>query len=231
MKDPIRLRKCASLVMALCVFGAAGAEAAREPALAGRRRLDLYDRYPVFTYSQSDAAPSTENRPSQLALNIEDLGFEAGASKGDPRLQRKLNRRSKMLRIHQLLGLATGVAMAGALATAGGAKGGPESRSARSNHAAWGYATGALYAATASFAIFAPEVPGEKKTGRTKIHQWLAFIHFPAMVATIYYGQKAKDDLDNGRSDSTPKIAAATTLAVSYYTAMAVMVVPFGGNE
>lgn len=190
------------------------------------------------------AAPMTETRltlhPEELQyaqanssdLNLEDLGFKSQDTTGDASYQKLLNRRTKMLKTHQILGLATGVAMALALSKASGTGvKGPAGKDAREEHEKFGLATGALYLTTASFAIFAPELPNEKKSGRTKLHRALAYIHFPAMLATAYLGITDKKKLDRGEDASGLKPAAATIAAVSYYTAMAVMIIPFGGGK
>jgi hypothetical protein len=165
-------------------------------------------------------------------LNMEDLGFKSQDTAGDANYQKLLNRRTKMLKIHQILGIATGLAMALALSEASGTSPkGAAGKAQREDHEKYGIAAGALYFTTASFAMFAPNLPNQKKSGRTKIHRALAFIHFPAMLATMYLGISDKKKLDRGDDASGLKPAAATIAAVSYFTAMAVMVIPFGGGK
>jgi N-acetylglucosamine kinase-like BadF-type ATPase len=164
-------------------------------------------------------------------LNLDELGFNKSDTSQDPKMQKLLNRRTKLLKAHQLFGLATGVAMALALSQASGtgAKG-EAGKAAREDHEKYGLATGALYLTTASLMWAAPKVPGQKLSGRTKLHRALAFIHFPAMLATAYLGITDKKKLDRGDDPSGLKPAAGTIAAVSFYTALAVMVVPFGGK-
>jgi len=164
-------------------------------------------------------------------LNLDDLGFSANETKKDEKYQSLLNRRTKMLKVHQMLGLATGVAMALSLSKAGGAGGKtPDSKDQREDHEKLGIATGVLYFTAAGFSIFAPEVPGAKQSGRTKIHKWLAFVHFPAMVGTMILGISDKKKLDRGEDASGLKPAFASTAAVAFFTSLAVMVIPFGGK-
>lgn len=176
--------------------------------------------------------PTLIAQTSGSSLNLEDLGFNKADSQRDDPFQKRLNRRTKMLKAHQIFGLATGVAMALALSKASGTgTKGDAGKDAREDHEKYGLATGALYLTTASLAVFAPKVPGQKVTGRTKIHKMLAFIHFPAMLATVYLGISDKKKLDRGEDPSGLKPAVATVAAASFYTALAVMVIPFGGDK
>lgn len=178
-----------------------------------------------------DATQLMAEADSASMLNLEDLGFSKSDTSKDSSYQKLLNRRTKMLKIHQILGLTTGVAMALALSKASGtgAKG-DAGRDAREDHEKYGIATGLLYFTTAGFSIFAPEVPNEKKSGRTKLHIALAFIHFPAMVGTMILGIRDKKKLDRGEDPSGLKASFASTAAVAFYTSLAVMVIPFGGK-
>jgi hypothetical protein len=186
-------------------------------------------------FPQNDLSVSPNSHLMQMAannqLNVEDLGFSSSETKKDEKYQALLNRRTKMLKIHQLLGLATGVSMALALskASGSGAKG-EAGKDTREDHEKYGIATGVLYFTTASFSIFAPEAAEGKTSGRTKIHKWLAFVHFPAMVGTMILGIRDKKKLDRGEDASGLKPAFATTAAVAFYTSLAVMVIPFGGK-
>ncbi len=179
-----------------------------------------------------ELVPTRVAQANDTSINMDDLGFSKTDTTGDEKFQRTLNKRTKMLKIHQILGLTTAVAMAVALSSAGGAGGGSDqaSKDSREKHEALGITTGVLYFTTAGFSIFAPHVEGEKKSGRTKIHKWLAFIHFPAMVGTMILGMQDKKKLDNGEQPSGLKPAFATTAAVAFYTSLAIMVIPFGGK-
>jgi hypothetical protein len=128
---------------------------------------------------------------NKLALNVDELGFGADATRVDPQRQKQLDLRSHMLRTHQQLGLWTAGAMALTFFTAGGSK---------ALHATYGAATTGLYFTTAFYAIHAPDVEGIPHTGATKWHRRLAFIHVPAMIATPILGALAKNQRDHGEN-------------------------------
>jgi hypothetical protein len=165
---------------------------------------------------------------------VEDLGFDRAQTTSDPVLQARLERRTRMLKTHQILGLATAVPLVASLATGEGATLESNSRSRRRLHAGLGVTTGVLYFTTASFAIFAPEGPSEKKSGATKIHRALAFLHFPAMVLTPILGYKAKRQVDRGEEvhgSAKYHQTAAGVAAGSFLAAMLVMTINFGGKK
>ena len=117
----------------------------------------------------------------------------------NPQLQARLDKRTEMLKIHQRLGLITAVPMAavlitGPMAKAKGRNGQTITEPTQANldfHAALGSATAALYFTTAYFAIFAPRIPNNPKRGAIRMHEALAFIHGPGMIATPILGAMA----------------------------------------
>ena len=88
-------------------------------------------------------------------------------------MQALLNKRTEMLRIHQRLGAFTLIPMAatvitGPMAKAKGKQGQTITEPSQANldfHAALGGLTAAMYFTTASYAIFAPKVPGTHHRG------------------------------------------------------------------
>ncbi len=163
-------------------------------------------------------------------LSLDDLGFSQAQTQGDAKLQETLHRRSKMLKTHQILGLATTVPMMAALFT-GEKAGYGEPKSKRNFHAAMGMTAGAMYFTTASFALFAPEGPqAGKNAGLTKVHRALAWVHFPAMVLAPFMGYQAKKQLDRGESAhgfAKHHATVAGIAAGSFGAAMLVMVFNF----
>ncbi len=108
--------------------------------------------------SSNSTAQSGGTEPS-----LSSLGFPSSEVQGSAKEQARLNRRTRMLQIHQKLGMATVAVMVAALIASGGAKGEhgtPGSSTGRNVHMALGATTAGLYAATAYFALAAPRMPG-----------------------------------------------------------------------
>lgn len=133
-------------------------------------------------------------------LSLQDLGFSAGQTRGNPQEQARLDKRSHMLKIHQRLGLITLAPMAATIIT-GAYAGGRRNPSStdRDVHAALGSLTAGLYFTTASFAIFAPKIPGTETRGPIRLHKALAFIHGPGMILTPILGAMAFQQRSQGQ--------------------------------
>lgn len=172
--------------------------------------------------------PGLPNAPSAAptAPSLESLGFSQQQMEGNPKLQAELNKRTEMLKIHQRLGLITAAPMiadfiTGPMAKAKGRHGQVIREPSSTNlnlHAALGSATAALYFTTASLAIFAPRVPGEKKHGAIRIHEALAFIHGPGMVLTpilgaMAFNQESSGEKVHGAASAHGAVAATTAIA------------------
>lgn len=132
------------------------------------------------------------------ALSLGSLGFSTTETKGNAREQALLNKRSHMLQIHQKLGLITFFPLLATVATSFGAHGRHSSTAARDLHIGLGSATAGLYFATAYYAIFAPKVPGVKRSGPTRFHVAMAWIHGPGMILTPILGAMAESQLNQG---------------------------------
>ena len=81
-----------------------------------------------------------------------------------------------------------------------------------------GAVTAGMYLTTASFAIFAPKVPGTKTRGPIRIHKALAWIHGPGMILTPILGAMAYQQLNRGEqvhgiAKAHSTVAAITTVA------------------
>lgn len=164
-------------------------------------------------------------------LSVEDLGFSAGETKGDAVLQAQLEKRTRMLKTHQLLGLATAVPL-GAELLIGGDTASRVRRGSTNTalHVGLGIGTVVMYGATAAFAILAPKPKGVKNTGSTKLHRYLAYVHVPLMIAVPVLGQMANYRIQQGEPARGMKdwhSLAATSLAITYGAAMSIMVVNF----
>lgn len=154
----------------------------------------------------SEPAPNAPMPSAPTSPSLGDLGFSKQQTEGDPKLQALLKRRTEMLRVHQRLGLITLAPMAatlitGPMAKAKGKNGQTIKEPSDANldfHLALGAATGALYGTTASYAIRAPRVPGTHKHGAIKVHEVLAWVHGPGMIATGVLGYMAFKQENSG---------------------------------
>lgn len=174
--------------------------------------------------------PSLRAEDKAPSLSLDDLGFSQQQTLGDSNLQKTLEKRSRMLKTHQKLGLITAIPMAAAVLTGEGATGETNSKSKRNLHATLGTTAGIMYFTTAYFSLRAPEGPTEKNSGATKIHRALAFIHFPAMVAAPILGYQAKRQLDRGEevhgaAKHHKNIVGAG--AAAYFASLLVMTINF----
>ncbi|HUB50575.1 MAG TPA: hypothetical protein VL986_00315 [Terracidiphilus sp.] len=184
---------------------------------------------PPQQQSQPAQEPPNAPTPSQAPTaspqqpSLSDLGFGEQQTKGDPKLQARLERRTEMLKMHQRLGVITLIPMAGDLITgpmakAKGRNGETIKEPSNANldfHAALGGTTVALYATTASFAIFAPKIANNPKKGAIRVHEALAFVHGPGMVLTPVLGAMAFKQEQDG--EKVHGIASAHG-AVAYAT-------------
>jgi len=171
------------------------------------------------------SAPAPSQAPQEPSL--QDLGFSQQQTQSNPALQAKLNRRTKMLKIHQRLGLITVAPMVadlitGPMAKAKGKNGQIIQEPTSTNldlHAALGSTTAALYFTTAYYAMFAPKIPGVQKRGAIRMHEALAFIHGPGMILTPILGAMAFNQEQNGEKVhgiASAHGAVATVTAIAY---------------
>ena len=166
------------------------------------------------------------NAPSSTSPSIGDLGFTPQQTQANPQLQAMLARRTEMLKVHQRLGLITVIPLAAALITgpyakAKGKNGQTITEPTSANldfHTALGGATTGLYFATAYYAIFAPRIPGNPKHGAIRVHEVLAFVHFPGMLLTpalgiMAYKQENAGEKVHGLASAHGSVAYITAAA------------------
>ena len=166
------------------------------------------------------STPQTED----IALNatagpsLSDLGFNTAETKGNAEEQARLDKRTRMLKIHQKMGLITAVPLAATIITGFGAGGHQTSSSTRDLHAALGGTTAALYFTTAYFAIRAPRISGTETRGPIRVHKALAWVHGTGMVLTPILGimafqQKSRGEHIHGIAQAHGPVAIITGAA------------------
>jgi len=176
----------------------------------------------------AQSLPDLPNAPAAApqAPSLSDLGFSPQQTQADPQLQAMLEKRTRMLKVHQRLGLITAIPMVAAVVTgpmakAKGKNGEPIKEPTQANldfHAALGGATSALYFTTAYYAIRAPRVPGTHKHGAIRMHEALAFIHGPGMILTpvlgiMAYKQENAGEKVHGMASAHGPVAVVTAAA------------------
>jgi Carboxypeptidase regulatory-like domain len=131
-------------------------------------------------------------------LSVQGLGFPTSETQGSAQEQARLDKRSRMLKTHQRLGLITAVPLVATVILGTQAGGKATSSSTRDLHAALGGVTAGMYFTTAYYSIFAPKVPGTKTRGAIRVHKALAWIHGPGMILTPILGAIAFSQKSNG---------------------------------
>lgn len=164
----------------------------------------------------TDSPPPPETAPPAppSAPSLQDLGFTKEQQVGNVEEQARLDKRSRMLKIHQRLGLITLVPLVATIVTSGSAKKNG-SNAQRNLHGALGVVTAALYVTTASYAIRAPKIKGTETRGPIKWHKALAWVHGAGMILTPILGAMARNQLDNGERVHGIAKAHSTVAAIT----------------
>jgi len=150
--------------------------------------------------------------------SLSDLGFNTADTKGNADEQARLDKRTRMLKIHQKMGLITAVPLAATIISGFGAGGHKTSSSTRDLHAALGSATVGLYFTTAYFAIRAPKISGTETRGPIRVHKALAWVHGTGMILTPILGamafqQKSRGEHIHGIAQAHGPVAIITGAA------------------
>ena len=173
--------------------------------------------------SPRQSLPKPANQTQEPAApSLSDLGLSSSQTKPDPDLQARLDRHTRMLRIHQRLGLITLAPLAGACITSALAP--PDVRTGKSNdvgrdiHVGLGAASVTMYAFTASYAIRAPRVSDAPARGGIKLHKYLIYIHAPGMILTpilgaMAYSQASDNEKVHGIASAHAAVAWTTVAA------------------
>ena len=131
-------------------------------------------------------------------LSLGDLGFSSTQPQGSAQDQARLDKRSRMLKVHQRIGLIATAPIIASVITGPLAGGKKTSSADRWAHLALGSAAGDLYFISAYYAIRAPKIPGTETRGPIRLHKALAWIHAPGMILTPIMGALAFSQKSNG---------------------------------
>jgi hypothetical protein len=179
------------------------------------------------TSQTSTSNPPQTSQPPPAPPSLGDLGLSPSQTKPDPDLQARLDRHTRMLRIHQRLGLITLAPLAGACISSAFAppdlKKGKDNATGRDIHVGLGAASVTMYAFTASYAIRAPRVSDEPARGGIKLHKYLIWVHAPGMILTPILGAMAYDQANNGEKVhgiASAHAAVAWTTVAAYGAAI-----------
>jgi hypothetical protein len=148
---------------------------------------------PAAAETLPEAPSSQKTEPS-----LEDLGFSKTDTQSNAAEQALLDKRTRMLRIHQRMGLITTIPLVATVILGPGAGGKSEGTATRDLHVALGSLTGDLYGITAWYAIRAPRIKGTEKRGPIRFHEAMAWIHGPGMILTPILGALAFEQKNNG---------------------------------
>jgi hypothetical protein len=176
---------------------------------------------------QSLPKPAGQDPQAPAPPSLSDLGLPPNQTKPDPDLQARLDRHTRMLRIHQRLGLITLVPLAAACISSAAAPPDPKSGKGdtvgRDLHVALGAASVTMYGFTAAYAIRAPRVSDAPARGGIKLHKYLIYVHAPGMVLTPILGAMAYNQANNGEKVhgiASAHAAVAWTTVAAYGAAI-----------
>jgi hypothetical protein len=177
---------------------------------------------------QGNAPAAGAQEPQNPAPpSLEDLGMTPEQTKADPDTQARLDRHTRMLKIHQRLGLITLAPLAAACISSAAAppdpRKGKENAVGREIHTGLGSLSVVMYGLTASYAIRAPRVGNAPARGGIKVHKYLIYIHAPGMILTPILGAMAYSQASNGEKVhgiASAHAAVAWTTVASYSAAI-----------
>jgi hypothetical protein len=182
---------------------------------------------------QSLPKPADQDPQAPAPPSLGDLGLSPTQTKPDPDLQARLDRHTRMLRIHQRLGIITLAPLAAACISSAAAPPDPKSGKGdtvgRDLHVGLGAASVAMYAFTASYAIRAPRVSDAPSRGGIRLHKYLIYVHAPGMVLTPILGAMAYNQANNGEKVhgiASAHAAVAWTTVAAYGAAIVAVTWP-----
>lgn len=177
--------------------------------------------------------PADQNPQAPAPPSLGDLGLSPSQTKPDPDLQARLDRHTRMLRIHQRLGIITLAPLAGACISSAFAppdlKKGKDNATGRDIHVALGAASVTMYGFTAAYAIRAPRVSDAPSRGGIRLHKYLIYVHAPGMILTPILGAMAYNQANNGEKVhgiASAHAAVAWTTVAAYGAAIVAVTWP-----
>lgn len=179
----------------------------------------------VLAIPSLGAAQDAGGQP--VAASLDELGFTKDQTQGSRQDQVLLDKRSRMLKIHQELGLINIAPMLGTLFTA---PGDGAHQGARNLHAALGVTAVGLFAATAYFAIKAPKPKSTVDKGSVRWHKKLALASGIGLIITPILGAMAYEQTSKGQKvhgAASLHGAAAAITAACYGGAMVAVSIKF----
>jgi hypothetical protein len=166
------------------------ATASLERALA-RVTLQEFDQV-LLAQAQGNAQNPAQPPPANPAApTLGDLGIAPEQAQGSAQDQKRLDRRSHLLKMHQRFGLITLAPLIATIATSSMAAGKHPTAEGRDIHGGLGAFTADMYFMTALYALRAPRIPGTTVRGPIRLHKVLAWIHGPGMILTPILGAMA----------------------------------------
>lgn len=186
----------------------------------------LPDSVIAMRMEATDDAPPP---PPATQPTLQDLGFTAEQTRGNLLDQASLDKRSRMLKMHQKLGLITLVPLLATIITSNNATRQGTS-SGRNLHGALGIVTAGLYITTASYALRAPKLEGTETRGPIRLHKALAWIHGIGMILTPILGAMARSQLDRGErvhGIASAHSAVADVTIAAYAAAIGAVAIKF----
>jgi hypothetical protein len=185
----------------ISVSSAEGANTAHVTLTAGAsQKINLVlNVVPPSTEAPAAAEPlPNAPSPQKTEPSLEDLGFSKTEIQSNTAQQALLDKRTRMLRIHQRMGLITTIPLVATVILGPGSGGKSEGTATRDLHVALGSLTGDLYGITAWYAIRAPRIAGTETRGPIRVHKILAWVHGPGMILTPILGALAFEQKNNG---------------------------------
>ena len=179
-----------------------------------------------FNYSMNDSLPA--NMPFSKKILWGENGIIRKLNLAPSSRPEELRLRSKMLQLHQKLGLLNVGLMGAQMYLGSDMYNGNRSKTNTTSHRYLGYTTFSIYMTTAGLQLFAPPAfKYSKGYSSIKVHRYLSYIHFAGMLLTPISGYYVanKPNSASMRPDDIHKNIAAITFT-SYTLAFLMTLLP-----
>ena len=179
-----------------------------------------------FNYSMNDSLPA--NMPFSKKILWGENGIIRKLNLAPSSRPEELRLRSKMLQLHQKLGLLNVGLMGAQMYLGSDMYNGNRNKTNTTSHRYLGYTTFSIYMTTAGLQLFAPPAfKYSKGYSSIKVHRYLSYIHFTGMLLIPISGYyvATKPNLASMRPDDIHKSIAAITFS-SYTLAFLMTLLP-----